>query len=118
MLHDAGEDAGGEKQIKLIEKKFGKKVAAIVRGCTDTVENPKPEGSLLKKKYIAHLRTASKSVLLVSAYDKLHNVMSILRDYREIGEKIFDRFTAKKEGALWYYRELDRVVTELETLSR
>jgi hypothetical protein len=50
------------------------------------------------------------------------------------GDGVFRRFTGAKEGTLWYYRalvnvfrkggsnplidELDRVVTELETLAR
>ena len=134
LLHDAGEDAGGARRIQDIEKRFGKKVAVIVWGCTDTVENPKPDWLTRKKKYIAHISKASKSVRLVSACDKLHNASSIVRDYQVIGEKIWDRFTAKKDGTLWYYRslvkafrkaktckplidELDRVVTEIERLA-
>ena len=71
---------------------------------------------------------------LVSNADKLHNARCILRDYRDIREAIWDRFTGKKEGSLWYYRaladaflsnpanaflaeELNRVVVELETSS-
>ena len=37
LLHDAVEDQGGEKTLKLIKKKFGNKVAKIVEDCTDTV---------------------------------------------------------------------------------
>ena len=42
LLHDAVEDCGGEKRLRDIEKKFGKGVAKIVDGCTDTYEKPKP----------------------------------------------------------------------------
>lgn len=135
LLHDAGEDAGGQKRIDDIAKRFGKKAAAIVQGCTDTVEIPKPDWLTRKKKYIAHISKASKSVCLVSACDKLHNAGSILRDYQVIGEKLWSRFTAGKKGTLWYYRELviafrkakthkplidelDRVVSQIEKLSR
>ena len=36
LLHDAVEDCGGAKRLRDIERKFGKKVARIVEGCTDT----------------------------------------------------------------------------------
>jgi GTP pyrophosphokinase len=52
--------------------------------------------------YIARLASASKSGLLVSACDKLHNARSILGDYREVGEALWSRFTGGKEGTLWY----------------
>ncbi len=83
--------------------------------------------------YIAHISTASASVLLVSAADKLHNVRSILKDYRLIGDAVWERFQGGKEGTVWYYRslvdaflkhqitplvaELERVVSELEILA-
>lgn len=134
LLHDAGEDCGGEERIRDIEKKFGEKVAAIVWGCTDTVENPKPDWQTRKEKYIASVATKSKSVRLVSAADKLHNARSILRDYLLLDEELWSRFTGGKDGTLWYYRELvrafkkagdgplidelDRVVSEIEQLSK
>src|SRR5438477_4127979 len=49
LLHDAVEDAGGEKRLRDIEKKFGKVVAKIVDGCTDTYETPKPPWMERKK---------------------------------------------------------------------
>jgi hypothetical protein len=79
------------------------------------------------------VREASASVRLVSACDKLHNARSLVMDYRIYGEVLWDRFTGRRDGMLWYYRamvdalraagghpvveELDRVVTELEELA-
>ena len=133
LLHDAGEDAGGLDRINDIRMRFGDAVADIVHGCTDAVTTPKPDWRPRKETYIDHLRTASPSVRLVSASDKLHNARAILRDYRRIREDLWSRFTGKKEGTLWYYRalveafkasdrtelieELERVVTEIEDLS-
>jgi|SRR5579883_2601 (p)ppGpp synthase/HD superfamily hydrolase len=42
MLHDAVEDQGGRKRLREIQQKFGKRVARIVDGCTDSYEEPKP----------------------------------------------------------------------------
>jgi (p)ppGpp synthase/HD superfamily hydrolase len=133
LLHDAGEDAGGRGRIEDIRHRFGDAVADIIDGCTDAVVVPKPEWRKRKEDYIAHILTASPSVRLVSASDKLHNARAILRDYRQHGEKLWSRFTGGKEGNLWYYRslvkafsqvdrnelveELDRVVSEIEQLS-
>src|SRR5438270_11038531 len=131
LLHDAVEDAGGEKRLRDIEKKFGRAVAKIVDGCTDTYETPKPPWMERKKKYIAHLKDSDSSTRLVSASDKLHNTRSILAELRRVGLEVFDRFAGKKDGTLWYYRtlvtafrqhgdhadlidELDRVVSEIE----
>jgi (p)ppGpp synthase/HD superfamily hydrolase len=131
LLHDAPEDQGGEATLQEIRDQFGDGVAEIVDGCTDTYETPKPPWRERKERYLAHLAGASGSVRLVSSADKLHNARTVLSDYRLLGEDLWTRFNGKKEGTLWYYRavvdvlqgdspiveELDRVVTELETLS-
>lgn len=131
LLHDAPEDQGGEARLGEIRAQFGDGVAEIVDGCTDTFETPKPPWRERKERYLAHLANASGSVRLVSSADKLHNARTVLSDYRLLGEDLWTRFNGKKVGTLWYYRavvdtlrgdgpiveELDRVVTELETIS-
>ena len=134
LLHDAVEDCGGAKRLRDIERKFGKAVAKIVDGCTDTYETPKPPWRERKQAYLAHLKSSSASTRLVSAADKLHNTRAILTDLRRHGSEVFERFSGKKDGTLWYYRalvtafrqhgdhadlvdELDRVVTKIEKLS-
>lgn len=106
LLHDAVEDAGGKPTLELIRVQFGQAVADIVEGCTDSYEDPKPDWRLRKEAYLAHLAQASRSVRLVSASDKLHNARSILSDLRVRGPSLWTRFTAGKEGSLWYYRSL------------
>src|SRR6201981_570818 len=56
LLHDAVEDCGGERRLRDIEKKFGKEVARIVEGCTDTDRTPKPPWLERKKAYVGHVR--------------------------------------------------------------
>jgi (p)ppGpp synthase/HD superfamily hydrolase len=81
-------------------------VAAIVDGCTDTDQTPKPPWKKRKELYIAHLATASDDVRLVSMSDKLHNARSILGDHRLVGDALWSRFTGGRDGTLWYYRAL------------
>jgi GTP pyrophosphokinase len=134
LLHDAVEDQGGAATREEIRRRFGDTVTQIVDGCTDADTTPKPPWRQRKEAYIAHIPQACASVRLVSAADKLHNVRSILKDYRLIQEAVWDRFQGGKNGTLWYYRtlldtfraiestplidELERVVTELEELVR
>ncbi len=106
LLHDAIEDQGGAATREEIRRRFGETVAAIVDGCTDTDQTPKPPWRERKQAYLDHITTAIASVRLVSASDKLYNARSIVKDYHLVGEAIWERFTAGKTGTLWYYREL------------
>jgi (p)ppGpp synthase/HD superfamily hydrolase len=106
LLHDAAEDGGGEATLAEIRARFGDVVGDIVLGCSDSlVEDPEDKLPWQERKenYLAHLENASASVCLVSAADKLHNVRSIIRDYHEHGDAIWDRFQGRRDGTLWYY---------------
>ncbi len=122
LLHDVVEDCGGMPRLREIRKQFGPRVARIVEGCTDSFGEPKPEWIERKKNYLREVKHAYGETRLVSASDKLHNVRTILADYRQDGEEIWKRFNGKKEGTLWYYRALsdeygrkpNRITRELE----
>lgn len=133
LLHDAVEDQGGAPRLREIRRKFGKRVAHIVDGCTDTDEQPKPPWLERKRGYVRRVGREDAAVRLVSAADKLSNVRETLHDFRLHGAEVFERFAGKQAGTLWYYRalveafrcagsnplveELDRVVKELESLA-
>jgi (p)ppGpp synthase/HD superfamily hydrolase len=106
LLHDVVEDCGGMPRLREVRRMFGARVAKIVEGCTDSFGEPKAEWVERKKGYLRELKHADAETRLVSASDKLHNVRTILADYRQDGESIWKRFTGKKEGTLWYYRAL------------
>jgi (p)ppGpp synthase/HD superfamily hydrolase len=135
LLHDAVEDQGGKPILEEIQRRFGARVAEMVDSCTDAYVLPKPPWKERKVTYIAHLGEATPEARVISNCDKLHNARSLLSDYRERGETLWELFRGGKDGTLWYYRslvtkfrkhgshpglveELDRVVTELEDLSR
>ena len=133
LLHDAVEDQGGLPRLREIQKKFGKRVAHIVDGCTDAYTEPKLPWFERKRDYIARVAGEDDEVRLVSAADKLSNARETLHELRVHGDSVFERFAGKKIGTLWYYRELvstfrragrnpiveelDLVVTELESLA-
>jgi (p)ppGpp synthase/HD superfamily hydrolase len=123
LLHDVVEDCGGMPRLREIRKQFGARVGKIVEGCTDSFGEPKPEWVERKKDYLREVKHAEVETRLVSTCDKLHNVRTILADYRQDGEAIWARFSGKKEGTLWYYRALsdeyqrrnpNRITRELE----
>jgi len=106
LLHDAVEDQGGLEQLEAIRDLFGQDVAAMVWDCTDTVEEPKPDWRPRKEAYIASLAAKPCRSLAVSLADKTHNAGAINADLRAHGSVVWDRFTGRKEGTLWYYSAL------------
>lgn len=104
LLHDAMEDQGVERTE--IERRFGPAVAGTVAACTKTAT----ESDWRKRnaRYIAHLLDPScpDAALLVAAADKLHNARSLLRDHRQLGDALWDRFNGGRDDQEWYYRSL------------
>ena len=77
--------------------------------------------------YVEHARRLPASSLRVSAADKVHNSYAILRDLRNIGEKVWDRFNAPADDVVAYYEGLvrayrdaggGRLVDELDRIVR
>ena len=107
LLHDVLEDCGLRHEGPIGER-FGKRVLAIVRACTDGTSDEhgvKAPWRERKEAYIAHLATASDDALLVSACDKLHNARAISTDLGS-GEDVFARFAGGRDGTVWYYDAL------------
>ncbi|WP_017940754.1 MULTISPECIES: HD domain-containing protein [unclassified Thioalkalivibrio] len=109
LLHDGPEDQGGEATLNQIRQLFGSRVGDIVAACSDTFETEKPAWRKRKEDYLKHLEDADDSVLLVSCADKLHNARSILDDFHQVGDRLWDRFNASRDETLWYYGALSRV---------
>ena len=135
LLHDAIEDGLPTDAARKTVASFGPEVLRIVEACTDAGTHPKPPWRARKEAYLAKLAQDDRSILLVSASDKLHNARSIVRDLRGVGEPVWGRFSVSKAKRLLYYRslvtvyrgnrahmpalidELDRTVGEMEELS-
>ncbi len=106
LLHDVVEDCGGMPRLREVRKLFGSRVAKIVEGCTDSFSNPKLPWIIRKSEYLQRLKHEDAETRLVSASDKLHNVRTVIADYRQDEESIWKRFSGGREGTLWYYRAL------------
>ncbi len=109
LLHDAVEDEGGGPTLERIRARFGERVAEIVAACSDSID---PDRGLTwsdrKQRYLAHLRqTQDEGILRVALADKVHNARSLVRDYRQDGALLWERFTERTPGEqLAYYGSL------------
>ncbi len=106
LLHDAVEDQGGMETLEKIKQRFGNKVAHFVEECTDAFTHPKPPWRERKHAHIERIKNCSSEALLVILADKVHNARTMLADYDNQGESIWDKFKGGREGTLWYYQSL------------
>lgn len=102
LLHDTVEDT--PVTLEDIEREFGSKVAALVRGCSEPDRSASWE--IRKQHTIDYVRTAPFDIKLVVCADKLHNVSCVLREYREIGDRVWERFRRGYDQQKWYYTSM------------
>lgn len=115
-LHDVVEDT--DYTAEDIRKEFGDRVAHIVAGESDTVfEGMSVQDSWHARKQIAmdHLKAADRDTKIVAMGDKLSNMRAIARDYREIGDELWNRFHASDPSEhAWRYRGLADALSDLK----
>ena len=116
LLHDAAEDQGGAETLAAIDRRFGHRVAEIVRGCSDTLERPKPSWRRRKSAFLERLPAASPSVALVVLADKSHNAGSLVADLESDGPRVWRRFRADPEQIVGYYAAIVDVLGRREEL--
>lgn len=117
LLHDVVEDHGGEQRLRKVRKHFGDDVADMVAALSDSLVDTEEDGAAKppwidrKRAYLDHLATVDGRTALVSAADKLHNLRSIVNDYRALGPALWERFNEPNPAAhRWYYRSLVEVL--------
>ena len=114
ILHDTVEDT--DLTLDFIRERFGNAVANIVDGCS---EDKALRWRARKTERIEALRTASPEVCTVTCADKLHNLRTIISEYDDIGDSVWDRFHGGVDDQAWYYRSILSAVAEREaTLQR
>jgi (p)ppGpp synthase/HD superfamily hydrolase len=118
LLHDGPEDQGGQATLDEIRRRFGREVAAMVDGLSDTLEASKPPWPERKAAYLERLRGEPASVLRVSLADKLHNLRSVATDLVLIGDEVWSRFNAGRDAQARYFRELLAIFEERIPASR
>ena len=114
VLHDTLEDTKTTKE-ELIEA-FGPRVADLVAAESEDKRKDQPEEKtwrLRKEETIERLKKESTEVKMLALGDKLSNIRAMTRDYRVIGEKLWQKFNVKdpkQQG--WYYGALASIFVE------
>ena len=110
LLHDAVEDQGGQPRLDDIRRRFGDRVAAIVRAASDAIPDPgspKPEFWGRKCAHLEHLAQIEGDLavplLRVTMADKLSNLRATVRDARVGGAEFWAVFSQGPASQLWYY---------------
>jgi len=105
LLHDTLEDTPYTGEA--LEQEFGKEIRGMVESVTELTSSEKEQGRTpwreRKERYLEKLKSASVGALMVSAADKIHNLQSLIEDYRKHGPSIWKNFNAKLEDQLWFF---------------
>lgn len=106
-LHDTIEDTPVTAED--IHAEFGENVLNIVEGCSEPDKSAEWEDR--KQHTIEFLQEeASIDVCMVTCADKLHNIRSMVLDYEEEQEAMWNRFNRGKDKQQWYYTNLVKVL--------
>lgn len=109
LLHDCIEDTGvTPDEIELV---FGPAVAELVKSESEDKSRTWKER---KQHTIDALSSESIPSMQICCADKLSNCRAQLYDYKQIGEKLWERFNASKEDQSWYYQSVVNALKPLE----
>ncbi len=122
LLHDTLEDTA--IRLSEIKEKFGENVARLVLGTSEpgkiqlddklTDEEEKISWKERKEHTIKYLAQAPMDIKLIACADKLSNIRSMMRDYKEIGNELWKRFNASCEDQKWYYEGIVKSLEGIE----
>lgn len=105
VLHDTVEDTW--VTIEDIRENFGNKVADYVAAETEDKREhipAKDTWEIRKQETIQHLQNAPKDVKIIVLADKAANAESMAREWRLVGDSIWEKFNQKdKHKQAWYY---------------
>ena len=104
LLHDSLEDQGHQIDAEMLALNYGQKVASIVNLCTDETQAERDSipWEQRKKNYLNHIQELDEDTLLVMVADKLDNAIDILRELQTLGPCVWEKFTGKRIGMIWY----------------
>ncbi len=116
ILHDVCEDTDVTEED--IRREFGDRIADIVASESIYVDESRPEvDTWVERKQLSidRVKNASYDAKIVALADKLSNMRAMVRDYEEIGDKLWDRFHAPDPSLhAWHYRGLLEALSDLE----
>jgi myo-inositol-1(or 4)-monophosphatase len=116
LLHDVVEDAG--VTLQQLELEFGKRVAELVLSETENKREALPACATweVRKQEAVDLlkKTTDTDIKKLYLSDKLSNMRSFYREWRLLGDDMWQKFNQKnKEKQEWYYRAIAEATSEL-----
>ena len=116
VLHDVVEDAGVAPEE--LERLFGARVAALVATETEDKRPGTPRAETWEQRKRESLRELSETddhaVKMLWLGDKLSNMRSLHRGWREKGDAVWQAFHQKDPARqAWYYRTVASLLSEL-----
>ena len=120
VLHDVVEDT--DVTIEEVEKKFGARVKELVAAETEDKRADLPPAEtwrIRKEESLEELKnTDDIAVLMLWLGDKLANMRSIYRDWKEEGDAMWQRFNQKNVAEqAWYYKSIVKLTERLSDKS-
>ena len=114
LLHDTLEDTPyGEDEL---ENEFGPEIKKIVLSVTEATYREKEKIMFSwkerKDRYLEKLRVAEAPALMVATADKIHNLQTIIDDFKKHGPSIWKNFNAGLEEQLWFFKAVLDIVEE------
>ena len=94
---------------------FGADILGWVEDVTEPyITEPTEEAWLERKQgYINHLAEVNDiRPLIVSTADKIHNMSEIIREYENVGTKVWDFFNGDCKREIWFYESVLAVLKE------
>ena len=115
VLHDTVEDCE-DITIEDIKQAFGERVAQLVSAESEDKTKTWQERKSHTLEFLEN--EATDDVKIVTLGDKLSNMRAIARDYKVIGEGLWDRFNVKdKEKIGWYYKGIGDSLSSMSQYS-
>jgi (p)ppGpp synthase/HD superfamily hydrolase len=110
LLHDVVEDEG--VTYEELESLFGVKIKNLVKAVSEPLDliksHPDKAKSWKERKEhtIHYLMNADYEIKMLSCADKLANITDMIRDLKEQGDALWDKFNAPKSDQKWYYHSM------------
>ncbi len=125
LLHDVLEDTPVTEEELLVA--FGETVTGLVAGESEYKREWRPAGEtweIRKRETLERLRVLSQGsehipAMHITLGDKLANLYSMMYEYRQVGDALWQKFNQKEKAMQgWYYGELGNLFTAFFTTGR
>lgn len=119
LLHDVLEDT--EVTALTLREAFGERILDLVAGESEYKREGKPAGEtwqLRKSETIRRLRSrlgkeSERAAMHIAFGDKLANLYSMMYEYRQVGDRLWNKFNQKdKKMHGWYYGEMGAIFAD------